>query len=66
MESWEISHYFPEIFKTSEECQYGNCTHTHEPGCAVKLAVENKEIAESRFNNYLGLLQEDTKYRPPH
>lgn len=64
MEAWEISHYFPEIFKISENCQYKNCSHTHEPGCAVKTAVENKEIAKSRFISYLGLLEADDKYRP--
>jgi ribosome biogenesis GTPase len=64
MEAWEISHYFPEIFKISENCQYANCSHTHEPGCAVKTAVENKEIAKARFISYLGLLEEDDKYRP--
>lgn len=64
MEPWEISHYFLEIFKLSENCQYNNCSHTHEPGCAVKQAVENKEIAYSRFVSYLGLLEVDDKYRP--
>ena len=64
MEAWEISHYFPEIFKISEDCQYNNCSHTHEPGCAVKVAVENGEIAVSRFISYLGLLETDEKYRP--
>ncbi len=66
MEAWEISHYFPEIFKISENCQYSNCSHTHEPDCAVKEAVENGEIATSRFISYLGLLEADDKYRPPH
>lgn len=65
MEAWEISHYFPEIFKISKKCQYNNCSHTHEPGCAVKEAVENNEIAESRFISYLGLLEGDDKYRKP-
>ena len=64
MEPWEISHYFPEIFKKAENCQYNNCSHTHEPGCAVKKAVENGEIAQSRFISYLGLLEADDKYRP--
>lgn len=64
MEAWEISHYFPEIFKISANCQYKNCSHTHEPGCAVKKAVENNEIAKSRFTSYLGLLEADDKYRP--
>lgn len=66
MEPWEISHYFPEIFKISEYCQYNNCSHTHEPGCAVKEAFENGEIAESRFISYLGLLEIDQKYRPAY
>lgn len=66
MEPWEISHYFPEIFKISENCQYNNCSHTHEPGCAVKKAVEKGEIAQSRFISYLGLLEADDKYRPAY
>lgn len=64
MEPWEISHYFPEIFKFSADCQYNNCSHTHEPGCAVKVAVEKNLIAQSRFISYLGLLETDEKYRP--
>ena len=64
MEPWEISHYFLEIFKISQNCQYNNCSHTHEPGCAVKSAVENGEIAKSRYISYLGLLEKDDKYRP--
>jgi len=64
MEAWEISHYFPEIFKISANCQYKNCSHTHEPACAVKTAVQNNEIAQSRFTSYLGLLEADDKYRP--
>jgi ribosome biogenesis GTPase len=63
MEPWEISHYFIEIFKISENCQYNNCSHTHEPGCAVKSAVENGEIAKTRFISYLGLLEVDDKHR---
>ena len=66
MEPWEISHYFIEIFKISENCQYNNCSHTHEPGCAVKNAVENGEIAKSRFISYLGLLEPDDKHRPAY
>lgn len=64
MEAWEISHYFPEIFKISANCQYNNCSHTHEPGCAVKTAVEKNEIAQFRYISYLGLLETDDKYRP--
>lgn len=63
MEKEEIGHYFPEIFKLLNECQYYNCTHTHEPHCAVKKAVEEGEIALSRYNSYLGLLEEEEKYR---
>jgi ribosome biogenesis GTPase / thiamine phosphate phosphatase len=66
MEPWEISHYFPEIFQKSKNCQYNNCSHTHEPGCAVKNAVENGEIAQSRYISYLGLLEGNDKYRKPH
>ena len=64
MEAWEISHYFPEIFKISQHCQYNNCSHTHEPGCAVKTAVKEEKIELSRFISYLGLLEADDKYRP--
>ncbi len=63
MEKEEISHYFPEIFKSLDGCQYYNCTHTHEPQCAVKKSVENGEIAQSRYNSYLGLLDGEEKYR---
>ncbi len=63
MEKEEIGHYFPEIFKRLDKCQYYNCTHTHEPGCEVKRAVSENEIAESRYLSYLGLLESDEKYR---
>jgi ribosome biogenesis GTPase len=63
MEKEEIAHYFPEMFKLLDKCQYYNCTHTHEPECAVKKAVLSGEIAESRYISYLGLLDEDEKYR---
>lgn len=66
MEPWEISHYFPEIFRISDKCQYNNCSHTHEPGCAVKEAFSKGEIAESRFISYLSLLDPDQKYRPAY
>lgn len=66
MEPWEISHYFREIFEFSKGCQYHNCSHTHEPNCAVKQAVEEGEIAESRYISYLGLLEKDDKYRKPY
>jgi len=63
MEKEEISHYFPEIFKLLHECQYYNCTHTHEPQCAVKKSVEEGKIALSRYQSYLGLLEGEEKYR---
>jgi ribosome biogenesis GTPase len=63
MEKEEIGHYFPEIFKRLDKCQYYNCTHTHEPGCEVKRAVSENEIAKSRYLSYLGLLETDEKYR---
>ncbi len=63
MEKEEIGHYFPEIFQRLKKCQYSNCTHTHEPGCEVKRAVAEKEIAESRYLSYLGLLEPDKRYR---
>ena len=63
MEKEEISHYFPEIFKSLDGCQYYNCTHTHEPLCAVKKSVEEGKIARSRYNSYLGLLEDEEKYR---
>jgi len=59
----EISHYFPEMFQLLNDCQYYNCTHTHEPGCAVKKAVEEGQIAESRYDTYVGLLNNEDKYR---
>ena len=54
----EVYHYFPEIFKASANCKYGNCRHTGEPGCAVKEMVDRHYIAESRFNSYLNILEE--------
>jgi len=63
MEKEEISHYFPEIFKLLDQCQYYNCTHTHEPQCAVKKSVAEGAIAQSRYNSYLGLLEGEEKYR---
>lgn len=59
----EISHYFPEMFQLLNNCQYYNCTHTHEPQCAVKKAVADGQIAETRYDTYLGLLDTEDKYR---
>lgn len=65
MEPEEIGSYFKEIFKFSKECRFNNCTHTHEPGCAVRKAVEDHYIAESRYRSYLSMLQDkdENKYR---
>ena len=59
----EIALYFPEMLKASENCRFTPCTHTHEPGCAVKSAVESGEIAYERYASYLGMLDEEGKYR---
>ena len=65
METAEISHYFPEIFKFSEDCRFNNCSHRHEPGCAVLQALEDHYISESRYKSYLSILEdkEESKYR---
>lgn len=66
----EVSHYFPEIFRASEGCRYGNCTHTHEPGCEVRRQLEEHLIAQSRYASYLSILEDtqggDDKYRKPY
>jgi ribosome biogenesis GTPase len=61
----EIGSYFKEIFRFSKDCRFNNCTHTHEPGCAVRRAVEEHYIAESRYQSYLSMLQDmdESKYR---
>ena len=65
MEPEDICGYFKEIFKFSKGCRFSNCTHTHEPGCAVRKAVEEHYIAESRYASYLSMLddKEEGKYR---
>ena len=60
----EISHYFPEIFVLLKQCRYHNCSHTHEPGCAVKEAVKEGKIPITRYESYLSLIgEDDSKYR---
>jgi len=61
----EVAHYFPEIFSVSAGCRFNNCTHQHEPGCAVLEAVADHRISESRYNSYLSILkdEDETKYR---
>ena len=65
MEREEVGHYFREIFEISKECRFGNCTHTHEPGCAVLVALKEHRIAQSRYNSYLSMLEDkdEDKYR---
>ena len=65
IEPEELSGYFKEIFRFSRDCRFSNCTHTHEPGCAVLKAVEDHYIAASRYQSYLRMLEdkEDGKYR---
>ena len=64
---YEVAHYFPEIFRESANCRFNNCTHTHEPGCAVRDAVDNALISQSRYASYLSILNDATesKYRTP-
>ncbi len=54
----DVSHNFREIFRVGQQCRFGNCTHRQEPGCAVKEAVENGEISQIRYMNYLQILDE--------
>ncbi|MCC8197818.1 MAG: ribosome small subunit-dependent GTPase A [Tannerellaceae bacterium] len=65
MEEGEISHYFPEIFRYSDGCRFNNCTHRHEPGCAVQEAMHAHLISPSRYKSYLNILKdkESSKYR---
>ena len=65
MEPEEITSYFKEIFRFAKDCRFSNCTHTHEPGCAVLQALEDHYIAQSRYQSYLSMLndKDDSKYR---
>ncbi len=63
LEKEEISKYFPEMLKASSGCRFTPCTHTHEPGCAVKEGVENGTISVERYSSYLGMIEEDRKFR---
>lgn len=68
IEPEELTSYFKEIFAFSKDCKFNNCTHTHEPGCAVRTAVENHYISESRYQSYLSMLddKDENKYREPY
>ena len=63
VEKEEIARYFPEMLNLSQDCRFTPCTHTHEPGCAVKEAVSSGAISAERYNSYLGMLEEDKKFR---
>ena len=65
MEPEELTSYFPEIFHFSKGCKFSNCTHTHEPGCAVLKAIDDHYIAQSRYQSYLNMLEDkdENKYR---
>lgn len=65
MEGAEIAHYFPDIFRFSQDCKFGDCSHRHEPGCVVLDAVANQYISESRYKSYLSILEDkqESKYR---
>lgn len=62
MEKEEISDYFPEFFRLKDQCKFNNCLHTEEPHCAIKKALENDEIAWSRYNSYLKILEGDDEH----
>lgn len=61
----EVAHFFPEIFEIAQNCRFGDCTHTHEPGCKVLKALEDSMISQSRYNSYLSILEDsaEDKYR---
>ena len=65
MQGPEVAHYFPEIFRASADCRFNNCTHTNEPGCAVRREMECGNIASSRYRSYLNILEDadGNKYR---
>lgn len=63
IEEEELWHYFPEMMHYGQECRFYNCTHTHEPGCAVIAALEEGAIAEQRYESYLKMMDDDDKYR---
>lgn len=63
IEAEEVARYMPDLFRFSENCRFYNCTHTHEPGCAVKEAVESGELSAERYESYLKIMEKDDKYR---
>lgn len=63
LEKEEIARYFPEMLRLAGGCKFVPCTHTHEPGCAVKAALEDGSLSPERYNSYLGMLEDDGKFR---
>ncbi|MBO4535954.1 MAG: ribosome small subunit-dependent GTPase A [Bacteroidales bacterium] len=63
IEPEELSTYFPEMLRVMDDCRFKPCTHTHEPGCAVKQALEDGRVSPERYASYLGMLEEEHKYR---
>ena len=63
IEAGELSTYFPEMLRVMDDCRFKPCTHTHEPGCAVKQALDEGRISPERYASYLGMLEEEHKYR---
>ena len=63
LEKEEIGKYFPEMLAVADHCRFVPCTHTHEPGCAVKAALDEGTISPERYTSYLGMLEEDQKFR---
>ncbi|MEP2024214.1 MAG: ribosome small subunit-dependent GTPase A [Reichenbachiella sp.] len=63
IEKEELSHYFPELRELLGQCKFNNCTHTHEPGCAIATAYEQGEISQSRYDSYLSMLMGDDNRR---
>lgn len=68
MEPGEVSHFFREIFRLAADCRFSDCTHTHEPGCAVRRALEERRLAPSRYASYLSMMEDkdEDRYRPAY
>jgi ribosome biogenesis GTPase len=62
MEPAEVDNYFPELFALKQSCKFNNCLHLHEPQCAVKLALEQNQIAPSRYKSYTQILEGDDEH----
>ncbi len=68
MEPGEVSHYFRDIFRLASDCRFSDCTHTHEPGCAVLQALDELRLAPTRYASYLSMMEDkdEDKYRPAY